>query len=435
MIFSDYDLVFIISSIFGAYVLYKFMRVFFEHRNTRKSVEIISYISYFFASSIMYMILNIPIVAMIITVIMFYIISLNYKSDLKHRILAVIFIYIILLLLEALIAICFGYISFDVYSSNPHFESIMGQIVLKVSSYFVVIFLGKYKNIKRNEKMPVTFWFALLFIPSGTICIIIFLLQTEVLNSIQLVVGISIMLAISMITFALYDSINLMFQNKMESTILKQQNKHYLKQYKLIEESIKKTNSLRHDLKKHLQVLESLIENEEKTRAMDYIQEIVGTLDSKKAISQSGNIPIDSILNFKLAEAKVNGVSVTTEVTIPTKVDISDFDFTVILGNLIDNSLEATKKLDENKYIKIKITYNNGTIFIGIENSYDGIVSYEKNKIITSYKNKEEHGFGLENVRNSVSKYDGTLDIKHSDNTFVVNILLYERTEEQAQGL
>ena len=98
--------------------------------------------------------------------------------------------------------------------------------------------------------------------------------------------------------------------------------------------------------------------------------------------------------------------------------------FNVILGNLLDNAIEAAQNSKE-KYLGIDIRTKRGLLFITIENSYDGSIQLHKNEIVTSRKNKESHGIGLKNVKMIVEEQGGEMQVIWVNNRFVVKVMLY----------
>jgi len=100
-----------------------------------------------------------------------------------------------------------------------------------------------------------------------------------------------------------------------------------------------------------------------------------------------------------------------------------------VLGNMLDNALDAVAKVDE-KMIKLDIEFVKGGLFIKVDNSFNGEVKYlnendgEERKI-ASLKDGEEHGYGLKNIMQSVEKYNGHMEISHTSNIFSVGVFLH----------
>jgi sensor histidine kinase regulating citrate/malate metabolism len=109
---------------------------------------------------------------------------------------------------------------------------------------------------------------------------------------------------------------------------------------------------------------------------------------------------------------------------IPVILNIETADIVTILGNLLDNAVDVVAKT-ENKMINLDIEYNRGSLFIQINNTFDSVVKYDNEHIVT-LKDSDEHGYGLKNIKRSVEKYNGYVDISHKENIFSVAIILYE---------
>nr|WP_243150638.1 ATP-binding protein [Clostridium sporogenes] len=101
------------------------------------------------------------------------------------------------------------------------------------------------------------------------------------------------------------------------------------------------------------------------------------------------------------------------------------FDLCVILGNALDNAIEACEKIaDESikKYIHITSIVNKSFIVFEIKNSMKGYIN--KDYLYTDKTDDINHGFGLLNIESITKKYFGTTYIESSENTFVLNVML-----------
>lgn len=103
-------------------------------------------------------------------------------------------------------------------------------------------------------------------------------------------------------------------------------------------------------------------------------------------------------------------------IVLPEELQVNSFDLTVILGNLLDNALNALKEAKV-KQLNIDINYSIGMIVIKIENTFANISS--------KYDDPEKHGYGLISVRTSLEKYNGKLQNNIVDDKYVVKAVLY----------
>ena len=207
-----------------------------------------------------------------------------------------------------------------------------------------------------------------------------------------------------------------------------QQNNAYLKQLDIINQSQENIKILRHDIKNHALCLQSLIENDDNDGAADYLRTLINNTNYSDEYSKSGNPEIDSILNYKINKANLFGIKTDINLKIPEKLNIRPFDLSVVLGNLLDNAIEAATKSKKEKQINITMELDRNVIYINISNTFDGNLNYIDSKLTTTHMDKENHGLGLNSVRKSIERYNGTMNIHHKDNLFYVDVLIYNKS-------
>ncbi len=422
---SNYDLFYIITNIFDVYIIYKFMSAFFERKDVNRRLEIISYIFYFLSITSVYIFINIPIITLLCNVTVLFLVSFNYKTSLKKRILAVLLIYIILISIESIVALTFGFLDFSVFSKNDEFSSAAGMIIVKILLYIAALFINNYKNMKNKTVIPYSYWFAIFFIPLISLFIILIIIEMASDNAFKVISVIVSLLFVNFFVFYLYDKLSVQQEEKYEKMRLMQQNNYYQKQFELMKASLKSTRSFKHDMKNHLTVLKLLVDKNEHNKALKHIEQMTDAIITAKEYAQSGNIIIDSILNFKLQEAEQHGISVSLELSIPEQLSITSFDMSVILGNLLDNAINACSKLEKDKRLDVKIKYKKGRLIIKISNTYNGDLNYMGDKLITSNEDKENHGMGIKNTKFALDKYNGEMEIEHTEDIFTVILLMY----------
>lgn len=421
---SLYEWVYIITYIFGTYIIYKFMKIFFETRKTSRELELFTYIGYFIFITTTYIFVNIPIVLMICNLIAFIGLTYNYQSTFKKRILSVVFIYLILLCVEIIVGVISGYFNFPIFSTN-NYSSVYGLIVCRILSYVVVLVLNNFKNIKRGGIVPNSNWLSIILIPTTSMYVILLLFQARGLSVFQVMIGVLLLFLVNFATFQLYDAITAAMSERLESRLLLEQNKYYDKQLEIMKASLENTKAIRHDLKNHMFSINSLVQNSDKEQTLQYISQIMKDFGADQNYASSGNMIIDSIVNFKFQEAELRGVKTKLDLNIPKNLKIPSFDLTIILGNLLDNAIEAATKVKENPYINLIIKYDKGRLLIQMDNPYTGEVKEENGKFITTKEDKDNHGIGLKNIDKIVPRYNGTMSVDHSGNVFSVTVLMY----------
>ncbi len=208
-----YEWVYILTSIFGMYILYRFMAVFFDTRRTSAKTEFLSYLAYTIIVNSIYLFINIPIITMAANITAFFLVSFNYQATIKKRLLSAILIYIILMIVETTVALLNGCLNISLFKTN-NYSSIAGVIFVNIVSYFVVLIFNNFKNIKKGGSIPSSYWLCIFMIPLGSLYTIIILFNAQGLVTSQVMAALIIIFLINIVSFHLYDGISRFFVRK-----------------------------------------------------------------------------------------------------------------------------------------------------------------------------------------------------------------------------
>lgn len=422
------NLVFIIINVLGVYTVYKLMGIFCGNETIKnKKVLFLSYFVYYLLSCVIFIYLNIPIVLLIFNFLIYFIISLNYKVRMKKRLMAIIYTYLIQIIVEVPFIISANYIGLSIFEKTD-LRSMYLIISVRLFTYLVVIILDGYMITKREETdIPFSSWIGIVSVPVVTlILLILFLNIATSVSKIEVILAVSLIVTVNITNYFLYNSTLSIMRENNRRAIIEQQNEYYVKQFDMIRENINNVERLKHDMKNHIFMLKSLYDNKKKYEYEEYFEEILREVEGKEKIINSGNVIVDSILNYKLESLRADNVELSVNINIPAKMEVSDFDLTTILGNLLDNAIRAVKETEENKYLSIDMQYKSGRLIIWLVNSYKYI---EKSKIgnyfISTKEDKNKHGIGQISIERTVDKYGGIIDVKLEDNKFETMIILY----------
>lgn len=419
------NFIYVITNIFGAYIVYKFMGIFFDTSEINKKVEFLTYLIYSFVITTVFLALNIPILTLIVNVLLFFALTFNYKASMKNRIIAVSFICLILVSIESIVVLLSGYILNSLYTMNPINFPLMGIIIVKIISYIAVLLMGSFTTKQSDIEIPTIYWISIFIMPLGSLYIIINLMRGLDLSSYSISLSIGILFGINIIAFYLYDKLSQMYEEKVEKTMLREQNKYYLTQLSILENINENTRSKTHDMRNHLSVVKEYIQIKENEKAIDYLDQISNEVYGHERLFKSGNMDIDSIINYKLNEAIKRDIAVTVEAKLPSDINVSSLDIVVILGNLLDNAIEAASKVKNNKKIDIRIRYQDSILFINIQNDFDKLIVLEEGRIMTPEKYKANERIGLKNIEKILEKYNGLMNIHEKDDKFTADIIMY----------
>ncbi len=423
MTFTLYNLVFLFINAFDTYLMYLFMRLFFNNFINKK-LSISLYVLHYTITGVVYIFFSSIIVNMISSLIATFLITLGYNSKFSKKIVVTVLNYVTVNICEIIVGAIVGLSGVDIFERTYYGDSFC-LIAVAVLEFFVIRIIGKFKNLNSNLPIPRTFLVIAVLIPCISLIFEILLFMLENISDLIYVLSLICVVSLNFLVIYLYDSISKLFNERIETEIAKQETEYYHKQAELIQENSQEVKQLRHDMKNYTIALSELIKNNENEKALEYISSVSGILEPAKIYCNTGILSVDSIVNYKFTRALDLGISVDSEITIPNNLKLNPNDLVAILGNLLDNAIEASSKA-KNKYIKFRTSYDRGTVLIVLTNSYNGELNFEgKSYKTTKEDNKAIHGIGLKSIKSAVEKYNGAMKVTHTDTEFSVRILLF----------
>lgn len=184
------------------------------------------------------------------------------------------------------------------------------------------------------------------------------------------------------------------------------------------------TRGWRHDYRNHIQTMKAYLAMDELDKLSDYLGELDKDLTNVDTVLKTGNVMIDAILNSKLSLAKSKKIQISAKAIVPKKLNISEVDLSIILGNLMDNAMEACDKVqEEERFIRVYIDILKGQLYIYVMNAVNNKLT-RRGKRYLSTKSGKHHGFGLMRMDNVVKKYDGYLERQNEEGVFATEIML-----------
>ncbi len=196
--------------------------------------------------------------------------------------------------------------------------------------------------------------------------------------------------------------------------------------YEEVETMYRTMRAWRHDYHNHIQAAGSYLELGKYEELAVYLKELDESLYEIDQIIKTGNLMADAILNSKLS--LMREYQIRTEVTahVPAQMRITDTELCVLLGNLLDNAIEACQRVseEEGRFIRIYMDTLQEQFYISVMNGMQGsAVRYGELFQSTKY-GTGVHGFGLQRVDRIVRKYGGFLDRQSEDGVFATEVLL-----------
>lgn len=185
---------------------------------------------------------------------------------------------------------------------------------------------------------------------------------------------------------------------------------------------------LTHDFRKHLSVLEELLQTNQVVEASRYVSQLQEEHTERILLVNTHNATIDAILNQKGYKAQKHHIEMRFEVNDLSGIHIRPADCTIVLGNLLDNAIEACQKLPEEKrWIQVSVVHTPllgnqaGSIFISVLNPSIPVKIVNQD-IATTKPDASFHGFGLRNVKTILEKYNAEYDMVYEDGMFAFSL-------------
>lgn len=407
------------TNLFRTFLIKRFMSIFYDTDSENKKTSTLFYTLFYLVTTTVYLVFHYPPINIIINIAMIYLISLSYFSDYRKKILVTFLIYSINMICDILSVFLFS-------------NYVIGQPYNVISAYITVflIFICEFIlerciEINGKEKQFPPYWSFILIIPIISILMLSYLLMENLNKRILFIIESSGMLCINMLIFFLYNVLVDAYTKLEESLMYEKQVRQYSNQLDIMMQTENKIRALQHDMKHHLIELLSLArESNNNLNIEEYILNMKEFISNHREYTHSGNKDVDSVLNYMIQQAEQKLKKVEYKISIPEELDMRSFDLNMILGNLLENAIEAAVNSTE-KELSITIDYKKGILFLEVWNSYNGKIIKRNGHYMTTKENIASHGIGLENVKKVVENHNGTMDVLYDKNTFDIKIMLY----------
>ena len=208
----------------------------------------------------------------------------------------------------------------------------------------------------------------------------------------------------------------------------KQYEYHLKEQIKHLDEIVVTQNQIKkfkHDFLNYEIGLKSYLESKDCDGAISYLNSLSDNFGNSENIIETGNAALDAILSAKKAIAESKGILFTTQIQIPKKLDVEAIDMCIIFGNAIDNAIEACEKIkDKSKKIDLTLICQDKRVFCKITNT---IAERPNNIFKTSKSDTQNHGFGLDNIKTSLAKYNSEPTITQTNDEFIIKFIIFTK--------
>ena len=216
--------------------------------------------------------------------------------------------------------------------------------------------------------------------------------------------------------------------NMIDRRIERFQSELIEKQVREIQNMYRQVRGWRHDYRNHINNMKIQLSQENYDGLSDYLNELADDLDTVDTVIKTGNVMADAILNSKLNVAEKMNVQLNVKVNVPEMLPMSDVELCSLLGNMLDNAVEACGTLpEEERFMRVYIGKLKGQLYLSVQNSA-GKVRKEKGSYISTKEDASSstklHGYGLFRIDRVAKKYGGYVNRQNEEGVFATELMI-----------
>ena len=354
-----------------------------------------------------------------------------YKEHLKTILFSSGILTIFMLISEIIVVHASALIfNFDFLMYQDNTLVMITQASLSKLFFFIIIYLSSFL-VKRKELYYANGGVLLLSLLPITSIIIIHLLaylgantKFNVIYNYLLSICSVLLLLANILVFYVYELVQKSNFNKTQLLLTQQKYEISNEYYDILSREYENSRILVHDIKNHIQYMESELLANNYTGVLNYINSLRTNFNLNNRIIYSGNKLVDVIINKYLQLSKEYDIDYYIE---NRQVDLNFMehsDVIALLDNLFDNAIEAAKN-SNNKQVSCIISKEN-TNFIKIEilNSCDCVPHTIRGELISNKDDVSQHGVGIKSIRKVVNKYDGNFSWSYNEENHSFRIII-----------
>ena len=406
-------------------IIYKYYKIFFDKKSIKGSFAYIYLISVFVQSVQIYIPDNLTYCRVIMVTVYLNLITLFFIGGYGERIVVALLLMAMHMMAEALVGCMFL-----LFGLSGGEYGCIGTLVTDFILWIIVIVLDKYLKSNIINSLPWKTNLKIMLIPIGSMFIAYRVFYTQYQMGIQgfywkTMISIIILFCINVIIFNIIAQLS-------ENLELQRKTAIYEKEFALLEQYMHERENLmrdfrvkRHDLKHQMLNLLSLLQ-EHKYEKLELDLQNLAELKpfNELFIINTQNSFIDTLVNSKYTVAHEKGITFNVNIDVPVELPIAGEDLCVILGNALDNAIEACLRGKvENPCIMLKIIYDGENLIIIIKNTFDGKIN--KGKYLTRKHDVQQHGMGIYSIKHTITKYKGTYNVEIKQNWYCLEIILH----------
>lgn len=370
-------------------------------------------------------ILLIPLLYLLISIILF-------KGNIWKKLIISYCYYMLALTPEFIFAVATN--AYGATESPQDFQSeiekTLAILLMKLITFFFVKCINQINRKKNYSEIDNGFFSALLMLPMATIIILSCIYYSKIpfigIIKFFLPVAVLLLLFTNTFIFSIFDR----FVENLEKTkameLLYQKSTAENREMKFMKKQDDEYRSFIHDINKFMRTISTLLQKGNDKEALEIVNQMVGKVQHLQKYRYSSNTLLNCILCERRFIADNMSVKYYIELSQFLRFDFLDeLDFISIVGNLLDNAIEAASELKDEGYVKCKMSMPNNGCFLMME--FENNYLFPPQKAIHGYishkHDSKKHGIGLQTVERLVKKYGGIIRVQAQNNIFRINIL------------
>ena len=370
-----------------------------------------------------------PVLLLTVTfVLLLFLASLLYDEKPIYKIFYS-FIYIVIILIADPVLVGISYVS-KIFTYEKLFQNGIGRIIGMLISKIMYLWLSAILTrilTKKVRELPLKYWISILLTPIVSIVILygmtIPILDHE--NSDVVIIYVISMIGIIYINVSMFNFFD-GYSKQIKLSFMETVAEREAENYRALKISYQEMKKLKHDFKNELDTLNELISERKYDIAEAHISELSGFIDKSAAVCYTGNEAVDSLINIKIQTAKLYDIRVIIKIKIKiqTSLNANPMELCRIIGNALDNAIEACCKIKSNdvqRFICISIKEIDENMLIEISNTAEDV---DTEDLSTTKTQKSLHGYGIQSIRSSAERLGGTLHFKYDSGVFVMKLLI-----------
>lgn len=304
-----------------------------------------------------------------------------------------------------------------VYGNNRVLYIVLAKLI-QFFLIFLVIRLSKWR--KTRDSLVETIPLLMCQVFSIFVCYFMYLAVYNEATRLtwSFIIGAVGILYINIVIFLYVERIKEVGEMRRQNELADLQYQLKVDYFNQIKEDHANTRALWHDIKKYLNTMNELISRNDIDHARECITQVEDLFNGIGHVVDVGNTVVSAVLNASTQKARRMNIDTELDIRVRPDLNISAADLSVIVGNTVDNAVEACAALEDGKKISIQLIQKGALLYYEIKNPYkkrDPEAEEEE-------RNPKLHGYGLKNVRRCIDKYKGTMNICSSDTHFCVSI-------------